>query len=92
MKKILSTIVFALVDIVCFLQGGVILTYALLHINYKVEIARGEGLGTLEMQNVPVAIGGYYYYSEQYIKIALIGIALLITGILMRSWRKGFLA
>lgn len=90
MKKAMSVIVFALVDIVCFLQGGVILAYALLHINYKVEIARGEGLTTLEMQNVPVAIGGYYFYTDQYIKMALIGIALLITGFLMRSWRKSF--
>jgi hypothetical protein len=90
MKKIMSLVVFALVDIVCFLQGGVILAYALLHVNYKVEIARGEGLTSLEMQNVPVAIGGYYFYSDQYVKIALIGIALLITGFLMRSWRKSF--
>jgi hypothetical protein len=90
MKKIMSVIVFALVDIVCFLQGGVILAYALLHINYKVEIVRGEGLTTLEMQNIQVAIGGYYYYSDQYIKVALIGTALLITGFLMRSWRKSF--
>lgn len=90
MKKIMSVMLFALVDIVCFLQGGVILFYALLHINYKVEVARGEGLVTLETQNVPVAIGGYYYYSEQYIKIALIGLALLIAGFLMRSWRKSF--
>jgi len=81
---------FALVDIVCFIQGGVILMYALLHMSYKVEIARGDGLVTLETQNVPVAIGGYYYYSDQYIKIALIGVALLTTGLLMRSWRKGF--
>ncbi|MEW6701163.1 MAG: hypothetical protein AB1298_00445 [Bacteroidota bacterium] len=90
MKKAMSVIVFALVDIVCFLQGSVIMFYALLHISYKVEIVRGEGLTTLEMQNVPVAIGGYYFYSEQYIKVALIGIALIITGLLMRSWRKSF--
>ncbi len=90
MKKILGTIVFALVDIVCFLQGSIILFYAMLHINYKVEIVRGEGLSTLEMQNVPVAIGGYYYYADQYIKIALIGLALIITGFLMRNWRKSF--
>ncbi|MCL4550078.1 MAG: hypothetical protein M1495_16100 [Bacteroidetes bacterium] len=90
MKKILATIVFALVDVVCFLQGSIILFYALLHINYKVEIVRGEGLSTLEMQNVPVAIGGYYYYADQYIKIALIGLALILTGFLMRSWRKSF--
>ena len=90
MRKIMSVLVFALVDIVCFLQGSIILAYALLHISYKVEIARGEGLTTLELQNIPVAIGGYYFYSEQYIKIALIGFALLITGFLMRSWRKSF--
>ncbi len=90
MKKIMSVIVFALVDVVCFLQGGVILAYALLHISYKVEVARGEGLTTLEMQNLQVAIGGYYYYSDQYVKVALIGIALLITGFLMRNWRKSF--
>lgn len=86
----MATIVFALVDIVCFLQGSVILFYALLHINYKVEIVRSEGLPALEVQNVPAAIGGYYYYADQYIKIALIGIALIITGFLMRSWRKSF--
>lgn len=86
----MSVLVFALVDIVCFLQGSVILAYALLNISYKVEIARGEGLTILELQNVPVAIGGYYFYSDQYIKVALIGIALLITGFLMRSWRKSF--
>jgi len=90
LKKILSVIVFALVDIVCFLQGAVILSYALLNIKYKVEVARGEGLTSLEMQNVPVAIGGYYYYPESYIKVALIGIALIITGFLMRSWRRSF--
>ncbi|MEJ5350557.1 MAG: hypothetical protein WHS65_03095 [Melioribacteraceae bacterium] len=90
MKKLMSTIIFALVDIVCFVQGGVILSYALLHFQYKVEIARGEGFTTSELQNVPVAIGGYYYYSESYIKIALIGVALIITGFLMRSWRKSF--
>jgi hypothetical protein len=90
MKKIMSVIVFALVDVVCFLQGGVILAYALLHISYKVEVVRGEGLTTLEMQNLQVAIGGYYYYSDQYVKVALIGTALLITGFLMRNWRKSF--
>lgn len=90
MGKMLSTIVFAFVDVVCFLQGSVITAYALLHISYKVEIARGEGLTTLEMQNVPVAIGGYYYYTDQYIKVAIIGLALIITGFLMRSWRKSF--
>ena len=90
MKKIISTVLFALVDIVCFLQGGVILVYALMHISYKVEIARGDGLSAVDTQNVPVAIGGYYYYPEQYIKVVLIGIALIITGFLMRSWRKSF--
>ncbi len=90
MKRILTIVVFALVDIVCFLQGSIILFYSLLHVKYKVEVARGEGLSSLEMQNVPVAIGGYYFYSDQYIKIALIGIALIITGFLMRSWRKSF--
>ncbi|MHB8905063.1 MAG: hypothetical protein ACYC4T_01815 [Melioribacteraceae bacterium] len=90
MKKIMSVIVFALVDVVCFLQGGVILAYALLHLSYKVEVVRGEGLTTLEMQNLQVAIGGYYYYSDQYVKVALIGTALLITGFLMRNWRKSF--
>ncbi len=90
MKKLMSTIIFALVDIVCFVQGSIILSYAILHFQYKVEIARGDGFTTPEMQNLPVAIGGYYYYSESYIKIALIGIALIITGFLMRSWRKSF--
>lgn len=90
MKKMMSAVVFALVDIVCFLQGSVIALYALLHISYKVEVVRGEGLTTLEMQNVPVAIGGYYYYTDQYIKVAIIGFALIILGFLMRSWRKSF--
>ena len=90
MQKAMSAIVFALVDIVCFLQGGVILGYALFHISYKVEIVRGEGLNMPEMQNVQVAIDGYYFYSEPFIKVALIGIALIITGFLMRSWRKNY--
>lgn len=83
MKRILTALLFAVVDIVCFLQGGIILTYALLHISYKSEIARGEGLTS-------IAVNGYYYYSEQYIKVALIGLGLLIVGLLMRSWRKSF--
>lgn len=90
MKKILNNILFALVDIVCFLQGSVLLAYALLHFNYKVEVAHGEGLTTVEAQSIPVAIGGYYFYTDQYIKVAIIGIGLLITGFLMRSWRKNF--
>lgn len=90
MKKLMITIIFAMVDIVCFVQGGAILAYALLHFQYKVEIARGEGFTTSELQNLPVAIGGFYYYSESYIKVAIIGIALIITGFLMRSWRKSF--
>ncbi|MCX7798434.1 MAG: hypothetical protein N2249_07405 [Melioribacter sp.] len=88
MKKLMITIIFALVDIVCFVQGGATLAYALLHFQYKVEIARGDGFTTSELQNIPVAIGGYYYYPESYIKVAIIGIALIITGFLMRSWRK----
>lgn len=90
MKKLLLNILFAVVDVVCFLQGSVLLAYSLLHISYKVEIAHGEGLTTVEMQSIPVAIGGYYFYSDQYIKVAVIGIALIITGFLMRSWRKNF--
>ncbi|MBM4171722.1 MAG: hypothetical protein FJ214_07640 [Ignavibacteria bacterium] len=90
MKKALSIMVSALVDVVCFVQGSVIMAYALLHFDYKVEIVRGEGFNTIEMQNVPVAIGGYYFYSEAYIKIALIGLALIVTGFLMRSWRKNY--
>jgi hypothetical protein len=90
MKRILSIIVSALVDIVCFLQGAIILGYALLHFNYKIEVVRGEGLNAVEAQTVPIAIGGYYYYSDQYIKIGLIGLALIIIGFLMRSWQKSF--
>ena len=90
MKKILPAVVFALVDIVCFVQGAVILTNSLLHFSYKVEVVHGEGFSSQEFQNTPVAIGGYYYYSDQYIKVALIGVALIITGFLMRSWRKNF--
>jgi hypothetical protein len=90
MKKIMAELVFALVDIVCFIQGGVILLYALLHFDYKLEVVRGDNFNSVELVNLPVAIGGYYYYSDPYIKIALIGLALLITGFLMRSWRKNF--
>ena len=90
MKKVFTEIVFALVDVVCFVQGAVILAYSLMHISYKVEIVRGEGLTALERQNLQVAIGGYYYYADPYIKVALIGVALLIIGYLMRSWRKHF--
>jgi multidrug transporter EmrE-like cation transporter len=90
MKKLLTNLLFAIVDLVCFLQGGVLLVYALLHFSYKVEVAHSEGLTTVEMQNIPMAIGGHYFYSEQYINIALIGIALIIVGILMRDWKKKF--
>lgn len=90
MNKFLSIAVFALVDIVCFVQGAAILTYSLLNFSYKVEVVRNEAFTTLEMQNLPVAIGGYYYYSDPYIKIAIIGVSLIVTGFLMRSWRKNF--
>jgi hypothetical protein len=90
MKKILVNILFAIVDIVCFLQGSILLVYSLLHLSYKLEIAHGEGLTTLEAQSVPVAVGGYYFFPDQYIKVAVIGVALIITGFLMRSWRKNF--
>ncbi|MCX7874992.1 MAG: hypothetical protein N2321_02370 [Melioribacteraceae bacterium] len=90
MKKLLTNILFAVVDVVCFLQGGVLLIYSLLHFSYKVEVGHLEGLTTVEMQNVPLTIGGYYYYSEQYINVALIGVGLIIVGILMRNWRKNF--
>jgi len=90
MKKILPVLVFALVDIVCFIQGAVILTYSLLHFNYKVEIVHGSDLSTQEFQNTQVAIGGYYYYSDEQIKVALIGVSLIVIGFLMRSWRKNF--
>jgi len=90
MKKILPVLVFALVDIVCFLQGAVILTYSLLHFSYKVEVVGGENLPLQELPHSSVALGGYYYYSDQHIKVALIGVALITTGILMRNWRKNF--
>ena len=90
MRRIMGIIVSALVDIVCFLQGSIIIAYALLHFSYKIEVVRGEGINPVETQNVPVAIGGYYFYSDQYIKVALIGLALIITGFLMRSWRKSY--
>jgi len=90
MKKLFLNVLFAVVDVVCFLQGSVLLVYALLHISYKVEISHGEGLTTVELQNVPASVGGYYYYTEQYIQVAVIGIALIIAGFLMRSWRKDF--
>ncbi len=90
MKKSIINILFVLVDIVCFLQGGVITAYALLNIDYKIEVAKGDGLTNLVMQNIPVSIGGYYFYSDQYITVAVIGIGLIITGFLVRSWRKTF--
>jgi len=90
MRRIMEIIVSALVDIVCFLQGSIIVAYALLHFSYKIEVVRGEGINPVETQTVPVAIGGYYFYSDQYIKVALIGLALIITGFLMRSWRKSY--
>lgn len=64
--------------------------YSLLHISYKVEVAQGDGLTTIELQNIPVTIGGYYYYTDQYIQVAVIGIALIVTGFLVRNWRKNF--
>lgn len=88
MKKVMGAVVFALVDIVCFLQGGIITAYALLHFSYKVEIVRSETYLNEGIQSLPNAIGGYYYYSDAYIKIVIIGVALIITGFLMRSWRK----
>ena len=90
MKKLLLNVLFAVVDIVCFLQGSVLLAYSLLHFSYKVEVSHGEGLTTVELQNVPTSVGGYYYYTDQYIQVAIIGIALIIAGVLMRSWRKNF--
>ena len=90
MTHIMSTIVFASVDLVCFLQGSVLLLYGLINFSYKVEVVRGENYYALEAQQAPVAIGGYYYYPEAYAKIILIGLALIITGFLMRSWRKSF--
>lgn len=90
MKKMALNVLFAVVDIVCFLQGGVLLAYSLLHFSYKVEVAHGEGLTTVELQNVPVAIGGFYFYTDQYIQVAVIGMGLIIAGLLMRSWRKNF--
>ncbi|MCX6175612.1 MAG: hypothetical protein NTZ27_12740 [Ignavibacteriales bacterium] len=90
MRRILEIIVSALVDVVCFLQGSIIVAYALLHFSYKVEVVRGEGINPVETQNVPIAIGGYYFFSDQYIKVALIGLALIIIGFLMRSWRKSY--
>jgi len=47
MRRIMGIIVSALVDIVCFLQGCIILAYALLHISYKIEVVRGEGINQL---------------------------------------------
>lgn len=90
MRRILEIIVFALVDVVCFLQGSIIVAYALLHFSYKIEVVRGEGINPVETLNVPVAIGGYYFYTDQNVKVALIGLALIITGFLMRSWRKSY--
>ncbi|MEW6653335.1 MAG: hypothetical protein AB1394_07690 [Bacteroidota bacterium] len=90
MKKLLVNVLFAVVDIVCFLQGSVLLAYSLLHFSYKVDVSYGEGLTTVELQNVPTTAGGHYYYTEQYIQVAVIGIGLIITGFLMRSWRKNF--
>ena len=78
MRRIMGIIVSALVDIVCFLQGCIILAYALLHISYKIEVVRGEGINPVET------------HSDQYIKVALIGLALIVTGFLMRSWRKSY--
>jgi hypothetical protein len=90
MKKMVLNVLFSVVDIVCFLQGAVLLAYSLLHFSYKVETAHGEGLNSVELQNVPVSSGGYYYYTDQYIQVAVIGLGLIITGFLMRSWRKNF--
>ncbi len=90
MKHLMASIVFALVDIVCFLQGSIIFIYALLHFNYKMEVVRGDSYYALEGANIPATVSGYYYYHDSFIKIAMIGVALIITGFLMRSWRKEF--
>lgn len=89
-NNLILNILFVIVDVVCFLQGSVLLAYSLLHVSYKVDVSQGDGLTTVELQNIPVTIGGYYYYDDQYIKVAVIGIALIIAGFLVRSWRKNF--
>ena len=91
MKRLMTNIVFALVDIACFLQGSIIIFYALLHFNYRTEFLSNSNYYFLENTNTsPIIVGGHYYYHDSYIKIAMIGLALVITGFLMRSWRKSF--
>ena len=83
MKNILP----AILDTVFFVGGAILLSFDLFHISFYT--LRMAGLpAPYSDESYPVAITGYYYYKEEYILGITIGVALIIFGFLVRSWRK----